>query len=493
MRNDNHPTTRLRGHHILLCAVILLAGVITTTAPLAAQLPADPDPERELQMTVAEGFTVTAVGDVIIARPISQGMNIELTEVIEVLQRPDVTFGNFETSAIDLQDFDGYQAAEHGGAWLIGPPAVADDLKTMGFDMMARANNHTTDWGVEGMRSTTKILDEAGIVHAGAGETLALARAGRYFETPKGRVAVVSMASSFTPLSRAMNPLGEAPGRPGLSPVRTTRHTLITQEEMDVLVGIRDSIAAYRRGETEAGGESDEEPVTELSSFGTNFRVANHRGYEHDLNEIDLGEILAAIKQAKRNSDFVIATIHAHDPGNWSDQPPDFLEELAHKAIDAGADQFVGHGPHQLRGLEIYKGKPIFYSLANFVFQVELQEPVGQDLYDRYNIDPKEVTNSEFNRRFLERSFGDSIWYESVIAESRYEGGTVAEIRLYPVELGYEKRGAHRGVPGTARPEVGQQILETMQRLSAPYNTTMTIEDGVGVVRVSAAVGANRR
>ncbi|HJO29287.1 MAG TPA: CapA family protein [Acidobacteriota bacterium] len=247
MRNDNHPITDLSSHRILLCTVILLAGVITTTAPVVAQLPADPDPKRELEMTVAKGFTVTAVGDVIIARPISQGTNLELTEVFEILQRPDVTFGNFETSAIDLQDFDGYQAAEHGGAWLIGPPAIAYDLKAMGFDMMARANNHTTDWGVEGMRSTTKILDEAGIVHAGAGETLALARAGRYFETPKGRVAVVSMASSFTPLSRTMNSLGEAPGRPGLSPVRTTRHTLITQQEMDVLVGIRDSIAAYRK------------------------------------------------------------------------------------------------------------------------------------------------------------------------------------------------------------------------------------------------------
>ena len=253
------------------------------------------------------------------------------------------------------------------------------------------------------------------------------------------------------------------------------------------------SVMSHRSGETEVGGESDEEPVTELSLFGTNFRVADHRGYEHDLNEIDLSEILAAIKQAKRNSDFVIATIHAHDPGNWSDRPPDFLEELARKAIDAGGDQFVGHGPHQLRGLEIYKGKPIFYSLANFVFQVELQEPVGQDLYDRYSIDPKEVTNSEFNRRFLERSFGDSIWYESVIAESRYEGGTVAEIRLYPVELGYEKRGAHRGVPGTARPEVGQQILETMQRLSEPYGTTIVINDGVGVIRVSATADADRR
>ena len=157
----------------------------------------------------------------------------------------------------------------------------------------------------------------------------------------------------------------------------------------------------------------------------------------------------------------MIATIHAHDPGNWSDRPPDFLEELARKAIDAGADQFVGHGPHQLRGLEIYKGKPIFYSLANFIFQVELQEPVGQDLYDRYGIDPKEVTDSEFNRRFLERGFGDSIWYESVIAESRYEGGTVAEIRLYPVELGYEK---------TWRPQRGPRYSTARSWPAAPRN-----------------------
>ena len=72
MRNDNHPITDLSSHRILLCTVILLAGVITTTAPVVAQLPADPDPKRELEMTVAKGFTVTAVGDVIIARPISR-------------------------------------------------------------------------------------------------------------------------------------------------------------------------------------------------------------------------------------------------------------------------------------------------------------------------------------------------------------------------------------------------------------------------------------
>ncbi|GIS80846.1 MAG: hypothetical protein CM1200mP14_24120 [Gammaproteobacteria bacterium] len=91
------------------------------------------------------------------------------------------------------------------------------------------------------------------------------------------------------------------------------------------------------------------------------------------MNQYDLGEILYGIRAAKIDSDFVIATIHAHNPGNWSDEAPGFLEELARSAIDSGADQFVGHGPHQLRGIEIYQGKPIFYSLGNFFFQVELQ------------------------------------------------------------------------------------------------------------------------
>ena len=82
-------------------------------------------------------------------------------------------------------------------------------------------------------------------------------------------------------------------------------------------------------------------------------------------------------------------------------------------------------------------------------------------------------------------SFGDPIWYESVIAESRYEDGRVAEIKLYPVELGYELPGASRGIPRTARSDIGQKILETLQRLSQPYGTEIEIEDGIGVIRVA--------
>ena len=90
-------------------------------------------------------------------------------------------------------------------------------------------------------------------------------------------------------------------------------------------------------------------------------------------------------------------TIHAHEPGNWSQEPADFLPKLAHTAIDAGADEFIGHGPHQIRGIEVYRGKPIFYSLGDFIFQLDLLEPVASDLYEQYKMDPASATDAEFN------------------------------------------------------------------------------------------------
>ena len=470
----------------VLCRAAFLALVLAAFAAVpalapsvAAQaLPPDADSATALLMNVEDGFTVAAVGDMIIARPVSQFADPGFVQAMDVIARADVGFGNFETSAIDIRNFDGYPQAEYGGAWLIGVPQIARDLAALGFDMVSRANNHTTDWGIEGMRATSRHLDEAGLIHAGAGETRAEARAGRYLDTPKGRVGIVSMASSFTPISRAMDPMGEAPGRPGLSALRTTRHVLVTSEELGVLRRIRDE---QPEGSVRIPYD---EPDNRLSLFGVSYRVGDGRGTEQEMNEVDLAEILQAIRKAKRNSDFVIATIHAHDPGNWSDQPPGFLVDLARATIDAGADEFIGHGPHQLRGIEVYKGKPIFYSLANFLFQVEEQEPVARDLYENFGITPEEITDPEFNRRWLDLNFDDTVWYRSVIAESVFSGGQVREIRLHPVELGYEMRGGNRGVPRAASAGAGREILESLAELSRPMGTTIEIEDGVGVVRV---------
>src|SRR6266850_4107747 len=252
--------------------LIVFAGALV----LAQQPPGRPaprDPQRELATSVADGFTLAAVGDYIIARPISQTPGF--APVGKLVHDADVAFGNFEGTAIDLSRTPATPQAEFGGVWIIGTPAVAKDLKAIGFDVMSRANNHATDWGLEGMRQTSRTLDEAGIVHAGVGEHRAAARAARFFDTDKGRVGLISLASTFTPLSRSAPPVGEAPGRPGVNALRTTRASLVTAEELRALRKIRD--------EQPAGSVRvpEREPSDELELFGARYKVGDHRGFPY--------------------------------------------------------------------------------------------------------------------------------------------------------------------------------------------------------------------
>ena len=161
---------------------------------------------------VADGFTLAAVGDLIYSEPLSGMQDERFKAVLSLLRSTDATFGNLENTLIDLENFSGHPQAEYGGAHLIGSPAVAKDMRNMGFNLVSRANNHTTDWGVEGLRATDQVADEAGLVHAGTGYNRAAARAAHYLQTAKGRVALVSMTSSATPISMASDPLGRAPG-----------------------------------------------------------------------------------------------------------------------------------------------------------------------------------------------------------------------------------------------------------------------------------------
>ena len=69
------------------------------------------------------------------------------------------------------------------------------------------------------------------------------------------------------------------------------------------------------------------------------------------------------------------------------DWPASFPEEFAHFSIDQGCSLFFAHGPHFLRGIEIYKNRPIFYSLGNFIFQNETVQWVPEPVYRGLNLD----------------------------------------------------------------------------------------------------------
>lgn len=464
----------------------LLTLILLAPAPqLKARQQAASAPARELEISVDDGFVLAAVGDCITARPLALVQDPGLAAILRILRGADATFGNFEGSILDIRGFKGYPQAENGGWWLIGPPGIARDLRGLGFKIMSRANNHAMDWGLEGMRETTRWLDEAGIVHAGAGENRAEARAARYLETAKGRVALVSMTASYTELSRAMPPLGQAPARPGLNAIRTTRRVIVTAEMMEALRKIRD---AQPEGSFE---KPDTQSADKLSLFGVSYRKGDRVGSTYDMNPIDVNENLQSIRQGKQHSDFLIASLHAHAPGNWSVEPADFVPALAHAAIDAGASAFLVQGPHRLRGIEIYKGRPIFYSLANF-FWDDKQEPIAADYYEQYGVDPAKATDADLSAMLNAREFNSDTWFRSYAVTCRFEQGQLVEIRLYPLDLGYGMRLTKSGIPRLASAAVGRSILEELQRLSKPYGTTMAIEDNIGVIRLQPSAASSR-
>lgn len=454
----------------LALATLMLAGAVGAVAQTRS--PIEPDTR----------WTLSAVGDVIMNRRLSQfdhPGDPAFHDMANVIRETDVAFMNLEQSIFRQQEFTGWPAAENGGNYEVGSPEALKDLVDMGFNLFNRANNHTTDYGIEGMRATNRLMDEWGLVHAGTGENLAWASRPGYLDTDKGRVALIGMASSYTPMSRAGRAGPELRGRPGLNALRLKRRKVASPETMTAL-----RAAARAQG----GKPSRNGPVR---VFGSKFFPGEVDRVLVTLNEKDRERVLHEVRNATDQADYVVVNSHSYEPRNASETPPEWMVEFTHEVIDAGASTFIIHGPHQLRGVEIYRGRPIFYSLGNFVFQNETIDPMPSDMRDRYGLPLDRLASDIYDRRFRVDKDGNptkgfptrSKWYESVIAVVDFEGTEAAEIRFYPIELGWKAPRSQRGTPRLAPPELGRKIIEHLAALSNPFGTEIQYEDGIGVWR----------
>ena len=372
-------------------------------AVVSAQQPVR-DPAQTLSTNVPDGFTVASVGDIILNHPATE--TPENKPIAAILRAADMAMGNFEGAIVDYHRYKVPQNIISHYWALDGEPSVAKDLKEMGIRMVGRANNHQSDWGMDGARETDHWLDEAGIVHAGDGETRDLAREARFYDSPKGRIGLISLTSSISdPQQIAINANGKVPARPGLNPLRVIRFSNVTAEQMDALRKIHD---AYHYG-AEAGlnqkvaATSLSAPVfhfpvqlasDELYLFGTFYKIGDKPGFSYKMNPLDEREILQSVRDAKQNCDFLIVTIHAHE------SPADFLSKISKEAIDAGADEWVGTGPHHMLGVEIYKKRPIFHSLGDLFFEINLaSQPASQEEFEDSS-DPAVTDDSVFAANF---------------------------------------------------------------------------------------------
>jgi hypothetical protein len=191
----------------------------------------------------------------------------------------------------------------------------------------------------------------------------------------------------------------------------------------------------------------------------------------------------------------MITTIHWHQNRfafqhySFDHYPADFEIKFAHDAIDQGADLFFAHGVHTLKGVEIYKGKPIFYGISNFV----VQEQIFHSWRDRGVRQPAPLTGPLLGE--AEENEQSWAWMEQpdnfkvVLTSSHFESGKLTEVRLYPVDLG-DKGGLARpssqlGIPKRPSAEIANRILNEIIMYSKPFGTRIAIEGGVGVIHVT--------
>jgi poly-gamma-glutamate capsule biosynthesis protein CapA/YwtB (metallophosphatase superfamily) len=458
--------------HLIIFVLAILSFSIALPHSLA-QSPAGP----------GATWTLAAAGDAIMTRQVKHFENDSaFMGLVKPIREADAAVINLELNAFRLWDFKGYPQAENGGNYEVAPPEVVEDLKWMGFGLFNHANNHTTDYGVEGMMETWKLLDSLHLVYAGSGMSAGEAAQAKYFETKKGRFALIGMATSFTPMSRAGESRPEMKGRPGVNALRTTTITQLAPAQM----------ADLRKLVKDMGGTvpvSEKEPVR----FGAATFVPGPENKQiGTVNARDEDRILRSIRNAAKQADFVIVYSHSHDIAGPNDlsPAPDYLREFIEKCIDAGADVFVISGPHKLRGIEIYKGKPIFYSLGNFFMQNETIEPMPDDMYESFGLGSNALAGDFYDARSkldpktgLPTSYYPAqadIW-ESAVAVPVFQGHKVVEIKFYPVDMGFRMPRSSQGTPRLADPAMAKKIIDRLAKMSAQYGTTIVFKDGIGV------------
>ncbi len=252
-------------------------------------------------------LTVTFVGDVILGRTVHTIMtrlndySAPFRLVADELKKTDITIANLECSLSDdiTPPTDPYTFS------FMTYTAGGDGLVLSGVDAVSQANNHSMNFGVQGMRDTLAALDKRNIQHFGIGENLAEARKPVILESHGRKVAFLGY----------------------------------------------DRITGTTYGATD-------------STAGT--------------SPLNLDIVTEDIAAARQSADLVIPFFH------WGIEyklvPDADQRAAARKAIDAGADMVIGSHCHWVQGMETYQGKPIIYSLANFVFDQDWSLETKQGL-----------------------------------------------------------------------------------------------------------------
>jgi poly-gamma-glutamate synthesis protein (capsule biosynthesis protein) len=304
--------------------------------------------------------------------------------------------------------------------------------------LLSLAGNHAFDLKVTGIQNTIREADRRKIVHAGTGNNVAEAVTPGYLRTPKGTIALIASASGLiAPGASATS------NRPGVDELRVE------------------------------AGDKENEATADLPGAPANRP-----------NPQDSQRILQSIREARRHADLVIVYQHNHVFGNHSFStiftegmqerlaPDDWLRKWTHAEVDAGADIVVMHGAPLLHGVEIYRGRPIFYDLGNFIYNV-----------------PPTLTYID-----------EPMSWESAVAYVQFQGKKLQSISFGPIVLNNVGEGQPdihneytnnrfldtRGLPSPATGARAGYILQRLADASKPFGTTIEIKGDTAEIVLKA-------
>ncbi|WP_158744068.1 CapA family protein [Acidisphaera sp. L21] len=325
------------------------------------------------------------------------------THVQDTLSAADLVFGHLEGPLAEPSTDEARPDIPHKAGWRHSGARIAPALKKAGYLGVSCASNvsHPARAAV----ASVKALDTVGIKHCGVGDTLAEARRPVILERNGLRIGFLSYTSVFWPSDHAAGPMS-----PGCATIKAN--------------------AAYQANHR-ALEMPGAEPITRTS-----------------CDQKELEAMRDDVRKLRPQVDLIILSCH------WGvsakDEPVEYQKEIAHAAIDAGADMVFGHHPHVVQGAEIYRGKPVFYSLGNFVFDWVVMK----------------------NRHL------DGIALRCTIA-----GKAISTIELLPARRGADNDIRFEAVDGVA----GQEIMQRFLTLSAKLGDSLHLTDGATLVLTNAA------
>ena len=340
------------------------------------------------------------------------------------------------------------------------------------------------DYSYNGLFSTINALKKADVTYAGIGNSLEEAASLAALSTEEEKVMLLSICSTFEDAARAGHDANSLPPRPGLNPLRVNTVYTVTQRHMEALrnIAAQTKINGERDNAARAGFASPDEEGTFVFG-GIKFREGEIEGKMTTCNPLDLQRTKVSISKAREYSDYVIVAAHSHQiKGEHYHEPDYFFEEFCRECIDAGACAVIGSGTHQLKPLEIYKGKPIFYSLGNFIFQNNSVEILPPDFMEKYGLAPDSTAWQGLNARSKNNRVGlhtDIANYRSLIPYFEIEGGRMTRLSLLPISLGFNLDDSLKGLPYAAEGNEAKNIFEQLQEISKPYNTEMRLNKNI--------------